>query len=48
LEAAARGIKLDTTDVAYRCNLITEKDGIMLDYAAGHISTSEASELISS
>jgi 2,3-bisphosphoglycerate-independent phosphoglycerate mutase len=46
LEAAARGIKLNADDVAYRCNLITEKDGILVDYAAGHISTSEASKLI--
>jgi len=46
LEAAARGIRLNENDVAYRCNLITEKDGILVDYAAGHISTREASKLI--
>jgi len=46
LEAAARGIQLKENDVAFRCNLITEKDGILVDYAAGHISSSEASKLI--
>ena len=44
-EAAARNIKLNENDVAYRCNLITEKDGILVDYSAGHITTSEAKEL---
>ncbi len=46
LEAAARGIMLNGNDVAFRCNLVTEKDGILVDYAAGHISSSEASKLI--
>lgn len=46
LEAAARGIQLNKNDVAFRCNLITEKDGILVDYAAGHISSIEASKLI--
>lgn len=47
LEAASRGIKLNDNDIALRCNLITEKDGILLDYSAGRISTEEAKELIS-
>jgi 2,3-bisphosphoglycerate-independent phosphoglycerate mutase len=46
LEAPSRGIKLGSSDTAYRCNLITEKDGAILDYSAGHITTSEASKLI--
>ncbi len=46
LEAAARNIKLDEKDVAYRCNLITEKDGILIDYSAGHITNNESEELI--
>ena len=46
LEAPARGIKLDKNDVAFRCNLITEKDGRILDYSAGHITTLEAEQLI--
>jgi 2,3-bisphosphoglycerate-independent phosphoglycerate mutase len=45
-EAAARNIKLDANDVAYRCNLITERDGILIDYSADHITSSEAAELI--
>ncbi len=46
LEAPARGIKLEGNDVAFRCNLITEKDGILVDYSAGHITTIEARQLI--
>ncbi len=46
LEAPARGIKLGPNDVAYRCNLITEKDGAIADYSAGHITTEEATQLI--
>ncbi len=46
LEAAARGIQLNANDVAFRCNLITEEDGVLADYAAGHISSGEASKLI--
>jgi 2,3-bisphosphoglycerate-independent phosphoglycerate mutase len=46
LEAAARGISLKDDDVAFRCNLITEEDGLLVDYAAGHISSNEASQLI--
>jgi 2,3-bisphosphoglycerate-independent phosphoglycerate mutase len=48
LEAPARGIKLGPNDAAYRCNLITEKDGVIVDYSAGHITTEEASKLIAS
>ncbi|MBF0490666.1 MAG: cofactor-independent phosphoglycerate mutase [Candidatus Omnitrophica bacterium] len=46
LEAASLGIKLRDDEIAFRCNLITEKDGIMDDYSAGHISTEEARILI--
>jgi 2,3-bisphosphoglycerate-independent phosphoglycerate mutase len=46
LEAPARGIQLAKGDVAFRCNLITEKDGVIEDYSAGHISTAEAEQLI--
>jgi 2,3-bisphosphoglycerate-independent phosphoglycerate mutase len=48
LEAAARGIQLKENDVAFRCNLITEKDGILVDYSAGHLTSSESAELIES
>jgi len=46
LEAPSRGIKLGDNDAAYRCNLITEKNGAIVDYSAGHITTNEASRLI--
>jgi 2,3-bisphosphoglycerate-independent phosphoglycerate mutase len=42
LEAPSRG----ENDAAYRCNLITEKDGTIVDYSAGHITTEEAAQLI--
>ncbi|MBF0371135.1 MAG: cofactor-independent phosphoglycerate mutase [Magnetococcales bacterium] len=48
LEAAAMGVTLSPTDVAFRCNLVTLSDDyrIMGDFSAGHISTPEASEII--
>ena len=50
LEAAGMGIKLGKKDVAFRCNLVTLKfqpgKVFMEDFSAGHISTSEAKELI--
>lgn len=46
IEAAGAGIPLAPDDVAFRCNLVTVENGAMLDYSAGHISTSEAHELI--
>lgn len=46
LEAASVGAKLGEGDVAFRCNFITEENGILVDFNAGHISTVEASELI--
>jgi 2,3-bisphosphoglycerate-independent phosphoglycerate mutase len=47
-EAAARNIQLKENDVAFRCNLITEKDGILVDYSAGHITSKDSSQLIES
>jgi len=46
LEAASVGVSLGEGEVAFRCNLITESDGRITDYSAGHISTKEAKELI--
>ncbi|MGA1842453.1 MAG: cofactor-independent phosphoglycerate mutase [bacterium] len=46
LEAANIGVELEEGDIAYRCNLVTLKDGRMKDFSAGHISTAEAAELI--
>ena len=45
-EAAARGIHLKKNDVAFRCNLITEKNGILMDYSAGQITSRESHQLI--
>ncbi len=45
-EAAGRNIALSENDVAYRCNLVTEQDGILIDYSAGHITNNESGELI--
>ncbi|MEJ2241302.1 MAG: phosphoglycerate mutase, partial [Candidatus Bathyarchaeota archaeon] len=47
-EATARKIKLNENDVAYRCNLITEKNGTLFDYSADHITTNESIKLIES
>ncbi len=46
LEAGSMGVELGDEDTAFRCNLITEKDGKVFDYSSGHISTEEARELI--
>ncbi|OGP20678.1 MAG: cofactor-independent phosphoglycerate mutase [Deltaproteobacteria bacterium GWA2_65_63] len=52
LEAASIGISLGPDDVAVRCNVVALKhdgaDSEMEDFSAGHISTSEAAELLSS
>lgn len=46
LEAASIGVALEKDDVAFRCNLITEKNGLLADYSSGHISSEEAGILI--
>ena len=46
LEAASIGAPLKEDDVAFRCNLITQKNGLLADFNAGHINTTEASEII--
>ncbi len=46
LEAASNSIEMDENDVAYRCNFVYIKDGIMSDFAAGHIDSEKASKLI--
>jgi len=49
-EASSAGVRLDSHDVAFRCNLITLTNSggktIMGDYSAGHITTGEAREVI--
>ncbi|OGC21916.1 cofactor-independent phosphoglycerate mutase [candidate division WOR-1 bacterium RIFOXYB2_FULL_42_35] len=46
LEAASLGVKLKKDEIAFRCNLVTVKDGRMKDFTAGHISTKEASKIM--
>ncbi len=54
IEAVYRGVKLAPKDIAYRCNLVTLKftnsnqieTASMLDYSAGHITTSESQRII--
>ena len=46
LEAASMGVELGPDEVAFRMNLVTESDGIMIDHSAGAISTKEARALI--
>jgi len=46
LEAASMGIELDNDDVAFRCNTVTIKDGVMDDFSAGHITTAESTQII--
>lgn len=46
LEAMSMGVRLKPNDVAFRCNLITVRNGIIADYSAGHVTSGEAAELI--
>ncbi|MCX5812130.1 MAG: cofactor-independent phosphoglycerate mutase [Proteobacteria bacterium] len=50
IEASGMGIKMEETDVAFRCNLVYLKDlsgsTIMGDYSGGHITTDEAKIII--
>lgn len=48
LEAAAKGIAAGPHETIFRCNLVTVRDGLMLDFTAGHISQDEATILIRS
>lgn len=48
IEAAGAELPMKPTDVAFRCNLVTVKDGIMDDYSAGHITTKEGRALVAS
>jgi len=45
-EAASMGVKLGEGDVAFRCNLVTEEEGILKDYSADHITSEEGRTLI--
>jgi 2,3-bisphosphoglycerate-independent phosphoglycerate mutase len=46
LEAASLGIRLEPDQVAFRCNLITEREGVLEDFSAGHISSEESRQLV--
>ena len=46
LEAAALGLDTEPGDLVFRCNLVTEEEGRLLNHSAGHISTEEAEQLI--
>lgn len=46
IEAIAQNLPLQPSDTVIRCNLVTVRDGIMVDFSAGHIRTDEAAQLI--
>ncbi|HNV85614.1 MAG TPA: cofactor-independent phosphoglycerate mutase [Candidatus Omnitrophota bacterium] len=46
LEAASLGIELGADEVAFCMNFVTESDGRLVDYTAGHISSEEGGVLI--
>ena len=46
IEAASIGVALDADDTAFRCNVVTLRDGLMDDYSAEHIATEESRPLI--
>jgi len=46
LEALSMGVKLEKTDIAYRCNVVHIEDNIMKDYSAGHIESEESIQII--
>ena len=48
LEAVSMGVELGPDDIAYRCNLVTVKDGMMRDFSAGHITSEEGAALLAS
>ncbi len=46
LEAAGNGVKTGDGDVIFRCNLITQQDGVIKDYSGGHLTTAEGRLLV--
>jgi len=46
IEAASMGIPINKGEVAFRCNLVSVRDGKMWDYSSGHIGDSEAHALV--
>ena len=48
LEAVSLGVDLAENEVAFRANLVTVAEGVMVDYSAGHIKSREATVLVQS
>ena len=46
IEAAGAGITLGPDDVAFRCNLVTVRDGVMIDHSSGHITSAEGRRIL--
>ena len=46
IEAAAMGVALGPDDVAYRCNLVTVDDGVMVDFAGGHPTDAQSHPIV--
>ena len=46
IEAAAQGIELAPDDIAWRCNLVNVKEGILKDYSSGHIANEISARLM--
>ena len=46
IEAHSLGVKLEEGEVAFRCNLVTIREGRMWSYSAGQITSAESRELI--
>ncbi|AKJ64631.1 cofactor-independent phosphoglycerate mutase [Kiritimatiella glycovorans] len=46
IEAAGMGMSLEPDDIAFRCNLVHVREGMMEDYSAGHITDEEGAELM--
>ena len=46
IEAVSQGIKLAPDDIAFRCNLVHTKDGVLVDYSAGHVLNESAEAMM--
>ena len=46
LEAVSMGVELGDDEAAFRANLVTVTEGIMVDYSGGHIKSGEAAVLM--
>ena len=46
IEAESQGIALRDDDIAWRCNLVNVRDGILKDYSAGHIDNAVSGQIM--